>query len=105
VRIYLDFAGATSVSSPLWNLNALPVGWNVPSAPGPLGTVIETLLLDRYQNVPPTGIGNLSTFINRNASGQWSFRLYDDGLQSVNTGILESWELEIKGSPNCFGGA
>lgn len=105
VRVYLDFSGATSASGQLWNLDALPSGWSVPSVPGPYSSVIETLLLDRYQNVPPTGIANLSKFINTNANGQWSFRLYDDGLQSVNTGILESWELELKGSPNCFGGA
>lgn len=105
VRIYLDYAGSTALTTTLWNLNELPAGWYVPTQPGPEESVLQTLLLDRYLNVPPTGISNLSMFLNRNASGQWSFRLYDDGLQSVNTGILHSWELEITGSALCFGGA
>lgn len=100
VRIYLDLAGTQNVSSQLWNLNALP--WNAPSNPGPNGSTIETLQLDRTQNVPPVGAASLSIFNNKNAAGQWSFRLFDDGIQAVNTGILESWELELRGSRFCI---
>lgn len=104
VRFYLDLSGAQNVTSQLWNQSPLPPNWNVPSYLAPDGTLIETLLLDRNQNVPPLGANSLSVFNNKNAAGQWTLRLFDDGGPVEFPGILESWELELRGSAFCIGG-
>lgn len=99
MRIFIDKTGNQGVTSQVWNLNPLP--WTVPYEEGPEESTIETLQLDRTQNIPPTGAGSLSIFNNKDAAGQWSFRFYDDGIQTVNTGVLEGWEIEVYGSPFC----
>lgn len=104
LRIYLDFVGDHAISSQIWDLNQLPTGWVVPTYESDNEEITETLLMGRTQNVPPTGAGSLSTFVNKSSSGQWSFRLYDDGVNASRNGILLSWELELKGSPRCLGG-
>lgn len=104
LRVYLDLSGSQTVSSQVWNHNALPPNWNIPSSFDPVDAILtETLLLDRAQNVPPVGASSLSIFNNKDAAGQWSFRLFDDG-QGIGTGILDSWELELRGGTNCIGG-
>lgn len=96
LRIYLDL---NQTSSQLWNHNALPSGWDVPSTWNPAdSSVTETLILDQSQHIPPTGAGSLSIFGNKDAAGPWSFRLYDDG-QMIGTGLLKNWELELRGIP------
>lgn len=95
LRIYLDL---NQTSSQLWNHNPLPSGWDVPSSYDSTEGLTETLILDEGQHAPPIGAGSLSVFGNKNATGQWSFRLFDDG-QMIGTGILKNWELELKGIP------
>lgn len=92
----------TGVSPPknvsLWANTALPTGWNIPGYyDDEVEAQIETLLLNRTTNLPPTG-QSLSTFNAQNAQGQWTISIQDDGIQNRLPALLIRWSLEFEGS-------
>lgn len=93
---HTNSSGTTSIS--LWANNVLPAGWPIPTHyDTELFANIETLLLDNHANLPPTGARLSQAFNGDDASGQWTFKVVDDGLIPGRAeALLTQWQLELK---------
>lgn len=92
--LYKNYGSPTQTSMLLWDQQAIPPGWVVPTYNDPdIGTIDELLFDDRVGNVPPTG-ASFDILNGKSSFGKWQLMGYNLG-GSIET--VTGWGLEIAG--------